>query len=104
MPLGTVTLPAESTAAQTLSVATRDDMLAGDEETFTVTLGGLSLPAGVSVETATARITADDALTVFGGGRRRDRGEGEGGDAAFTVSVTGGTSTAPVAATFRSCP
>ena len=71
---GTVTFGAGSTASQTLTVPTLGDSLAEEEETFTVTLTGSNLPAGVSLGTATAtgRITDDEALDgVRWRGRRR---------------------------------
>ena len=93
---GTVTFAALSTASQTVTVPTLGDALVEGEETFTVTLTGSALPAGVSLATATATatITDDDALSVS---VSADAGTVvEGGDATFTVEVTGGESAAPV--------
>ena len=96
----TLTFASLSTAAQTITVATLGDALAEDDETFTVALTGASLPAGVSLgtATATATITDDDALTVSVTADALTVVEGN--DAAFTVAVAGGTSTAPVAVTY----
>ena len=96
---GTVTFAAGSTASQTLTVSTQHDTVAEVEETFTVTLTGPNLPEGVSVGTATAtgRITDDEALTVSVTGPSTVV---EGNTAAFTVSVTGGTSTADVVVSY----
>ena len=97
---GTLTFEADSTAAQTLSVSTRDDTLAEDEETFTVTLSGSSLPAGVSLGTssATGTITDDDALSAAVSADAETVVEGN--DATFTVALTGGESTADVEVTY----
>ena len=97
---GTVTLPAESTAAQTISVATLQDTLAEGDETLTVTLTAPDLPDGVSLGTATAAaaITDDDALSVSVTADVSTVVEGN--DATFTVAVAGGTSTAPVTVTY----
>ena len=96
----TLTFAANSTQAQTITVATRGDALAEDDETFTVTLTGASLPAGVSLGTAaaTGTITDDDALTVSVTADALTVVEGN--DATFTVAVAGGTSTAPVPVTY----
>ena len=102
---GTVTFGAGSTASQTLTVTTLGDSPGRGgrdvqaEETFTVTLTGSNLPAGVSLGTATATgtITDDEALTVSVAGPLTVV---EGNTATFTVSVAGGTSTAPVVVTY----
>ena len=62
----TLTFAALSTAAQTITVATRGDALAENDETFTVTVTLSDPVPGVSVgtATATATITDDDPLTV----------------------------------------
>ena len=95
---GTVSFPANSTVAQSITVTTLGDPVAEDEETFTATLTApqSGLPSGVSLGTATAtgRIADDDALTVSVVADAET--VSEGGDAAFTVTVAGGTSTAPV--------
>ena len=90
-----LTVAAGSTTAS-FTVATLTDTLAEGEETFTVTLSGSDLPAGVSVGTAqaTGRITDDDPLTVSVTADAETVVEGNA--AAFTVAVSGGTSTAPV--------
>ena len=81
-------------------MATLGDALAEDDETFTVTLTGASLPAGVSLGTAaaTATITDDDALTVSVTAGASTVVEGNA--ATFTVAVAGGTSTALVAVSY----
>ena len=63
--LETLTFAANSTQAQTITVATLGDALAEDDETFTVTLTVASLP-GVSLGTAAATMTIidDDTLVV----------------------------------------
>ena len=65
MPSGTVTSPADSTAAQTVTVATLDDARAEDDETFPGEPDGSGLPARVSLvtSTATGTITDDESLT-----------------------------------------
>ena len=78
--------------AKTIEVATTQDTLAEDEETFTVTLVTLALSpqvAGVSLGRSEATVTiTDDALraTIEG-----PASVNEGDDAVYTVTVTGGT-------------
>ena len=57
---GTVTFPAESTTPLTIEVMTSRDDLAEADETFTVTVTASSLPAGVSLGTATTTLTIID--------------------------------------------
>jgi hypothetical protein len=65
----TVTFPPNSTTAQTVNVTIANDALDEDDETFTLTLSGLTatgdvtLPAGTA--TATGTIQDDDALPVL---------------------------------------
>ena len=80
----------------TISVATTRDDLAEEDETFRVTLTlPASPPPGVALgrATATATIADDDALTVTLTGPESVPADV---DAAFTVTVTGGTSSADV--------
>ena len=93
---GILTFSAGSGLTQTFTVATIDDELNEATETFTVTLGEVSLPASaelgvtdVAVEIVdndglTAKVTADANLVA------------EGDPATFTVTLTGGTSTGDV--------
>ena len=64
---GTLTFPADSTQARTVTVTTLDDALAEGDETFTVTLSGSNLPDGVSLGAAAATGTiADDEAAPTG--------------------------------------
>ena len=68
------------------------------DETFTVTLTGVTLPEGVSLDedatTATGTIENDDGLTATV--KRVADNVPEGDPAEFAVELTGGTSTADV--------
>ena len=81
---------------QTVSVATAEDELNEADETFTVALSGVTLPAGVSLGDAEAvgTITDDDELTVSVAGPGANVEEGQ--TATFTVTVTGTSTTAVV--------
>ena len=93
---GTLTFSAGSGLTQTFTVATIDDKLNEATETFTVTLGEVSLPASAELgvtdaaveildnDGLTAKVTADADLVA------------EGDPATFTVTLTGGTSTGDV--------
>ena len=63
---GPLTFAADSSMAQTLTVATLQDDLVEGPETFTVALTGSSLPDGVSLGTSTSTMTIidDDTLVV----------------------------------------
>ena len=82
-------------------MTTSEDLLAEGDETFTVTLAapGSGLPAGVSLGTPSrpgpSRTTTRSR--PGGGGRREVT---EGGSAEFTVTLSGGTSTASVVVTY----
>ena len=92
---GTVTFQTGSTTPQTLTVATVDDALAEADETFTVVLTASSLPAGVSLgmdPAAMGTIEDNDTAAVSVGAGAPVT---EGGDATFTVSLSGAVS-APV--------
>ena len=91
---------------KTVTVATTEDDLTEADETFTVSLtvpDGVTLPDGVSVDAdkdeATGTILDDDALTVSVAGP--DANVEEGQTATFTVTVTGGTSTAAVEVSYE---
>ena len=92
---GTLTFsPMETSGA--VQVATLDDQTAEPAETFTVTLAGPDLPAGVTLGTdrATGTIIDDDSLfvTVTAGSAT----VAEGNSAVFAVTLSGGTSAARV--------
>ncbi len=82
--------------SKTIEVTTLDDSLNEPDETFTVTLSGLSAPTGVSLgkTTATGTIEDDDQLTAALGTHTEHVAEGDA--ATFEVDLTGGTSTADV--------
>ncbi len=98
---GTVTIPAGATSG-TLSVPTVDDALVEGDETFTVTIAGATLPAGVTLgtSTATGTIEDDDSLTASVSAAADTVTEGPGASAAFTVTLSGGESTASVEVTY----
>ena len=81
---------------KTVTVATAEDELNEADETFTVALSGVTLPAGVSLGDAEAvgTITDDDGLTVSVAGPVANVEEGQ--TATFTVTVTGTSTTAVV--------
>ncbi len=82
--------------SKTIEVTTLDDSLNEPDETFTVTLSGLSAPTGVSLgkTTATGTIEDDDQLTAALGTHTEQVTEGDA--ATFEVDLSGGTSTADV--------
>ena len=88
--------------SKTVTVATLEDDLNEADETFTVTLTGVALPDGVSLDAdgdeATGTILDDDALTVSVAGPATNVEEGE--TARFTVTVTG-TSTEAVVVSYE---
>ena len=92
----TLTFNPNAALRQTLTVATHDDTLNEATETFTVKLTAPNLPAGVALgqATATGRITDGDPLEASV--TANDASVDEGKTATFTVSLTGGTSTAAV--------
>ena len=91
----TLTFTAGDTV-KTVSVATAEDDLNEADETFTVALSGVTLPAGVSLgdDDAVGTITDDDELTVSVAGPGANVEEGQ--TATFTVTVTGTSTTAVV--------
>ena len=88
--------------SKTVSVATTADTDNEADETFTVTLTGVTLPDGVSLDadatTATGTIENDDGLTATVTANADNVPEGQ--NAEFTVELTDGTSTAPVEVTY----
>ena len=92
----TLTFSPNAALRQTFTVATLDDTLNEATETFAVKLTAPSLPDGVALgqASATGRITDDDPLTASVEANAASVDEGD--PATFTVSLTGGTSTAPV--------
>ena len=99
VPSGTLTIRAGDTTG-TLAVSTADDALAEDDEAFTVTIAGTALPPGVTLgaASATGTITDDEVLTA--GVTAGPATVAEGDPAGFTVTLTGGASTADVAVTY----
>ena len=98
---GTVTLSAGTTRA-TIEVAVTDDTLAESDETFMVTLAapGTGLPAGVSLGTTTATGTIEDNETLEVSVAAVAGPVTEGLPAEFTVTLTGGVSTAAVVVSY----
>ena len=92
---GTLTIAAEATTGM-LTVATAEDMLAEGDETFTVTITGTTLPAGVTLGRVTATGTIEDDETLTAAVMADAETVVEGNTASFTVALTGGTSTAAV--------
>ena len=87
---------------RTVAVATTADELNEADETFTVSLSGVTLPDGVSLnadkDEATGTIEDDDGLTVSVAGPAVNVEEGQ--TATFTVTVTG-TSTSEVVVSYE---
>ncbi len=96
---GALTIDARETSG-VLTVSTTGDTLAEAGETLTVTITGLALPGGVSlgVAIATGTIQDDDLLTASVAAETVKVVEGL--PASFTVTLTGGTSTADVVVTY----
>ena len=88
--------------SKTVAVTTTEDTFNEANETFTVTLTGVTLPDGVSLDqdatTATGMIENDDALTATVKANAENVPEGHAAE--FTVELTGGTSTADVEVTY----
>ena len=100
--LTAVTIAAGSTTAS-LTVQTSADTLAEGSETFTVSLEADTdnpLPSGVSLGTTSATVTIDDDEALLVNISADSVSVVEGGSAAYTVQVTGGTSTAPVVVSY----
>ena len=93
---GTLEFTAGQTS-KTIDVTTLEDTLNEADETFTLTLTGVSGVSGVSLGTesaATGTIEDDDPLTAALGTHSDKPNEGD--DATFAVDLSGGTSTANV--------
>ena len=100
---GTLTISAGDTTG-TLTVSTAEDLLAEDDETFTVTMAAPGSDAAFGREpghgaTATGTIEDDDTLTAA---VTADASTVTGGfgSASFEVALTGATSTAAVVVTY----
>ena len=93
---GTLTFEPNGVREQSIRVATSEDSLNEANETFTVTLTGSGLPAGVSLGTATATGTINDDDPQAARVGANAVSVTEGGAATFAVTLTGGTSTADV--------
>ena len=93
---GTLEFTAGQTS-KTIDVTTLEDTLNEADETFTLTLTGVSGVSGVSLGTesaATGTIEDDDPLTAALGTHSEEPNEGD--EATFAVDLSGGTSTANV--------
>ena len=97
---GTLTFGATSGLTQTITVAIINDDLNEATETFTVTLGQVTMPDGVELgdTDATVEILDNDDLTVMVTADADIVAEGD--PATFTVALTGGTSTGGVVVTY----
>ncbi len=95
---GSLTIKAGDTSG-VLSVSTKEDSLTEADETFTVTMTGTTLPTGtvLGVATAAGTIEDDDTLGAVVTGAASAP---EGSMVTFTVSLTGGASTAAVVVTY----
>ena len=97
----TLTFASKETS-KTVAVTTAQDTDNEEDETFTVTLTGVTLPGGVSLDadatTATGTIENDDGLTATV--KKVADNVAEGNNAEFAVELTGGTSTADVEITY----
>ena len=95
---GRIRFEPDGALTRTISVSTTDDSLNEATETFTVTLTGHDLPDRVSLApagtTTTGAIADNDRLTAAV--RAEPEHVAEGAAARFPVTLTGGTSTAPV--------
>ena len=101
-----LTIAAGATSSTAFTVATTADTLSEDNETFRVEIAadsGNPLPAGVSLGTSSVTVTitddAADALTATVASSAATAAEGS--NAVFTVTLSGGTSTAPVVVNLR---
>ena len=93
---------ASNETSKTVAVTTTVDTDNEADETFTVTLTGVTLPDGVSLDedakTATGTIENDDGLTATVAANAENVPEGNAAE--FAVELTGGTSTADVVVTY----
>ena len=92
---GTLEFQAGDTS-KTIEVTTLEDSLNEADETFTVTLTGVTGPAGVSLGTSSATGTIEDDDPVSAALGTHTANVAEGDDATYEVNLTGGTSTAEV--------
>ena len=92
---GTLEFQAGDTS-KTIEVTTLEDSLNEADETFTVTLTGVTGPAGVSLGTSSATGTIEDDDPVSAALGTHTANVAEGDDATYEVDLSGGTSTAPV--------
>ena len=93
---GTLTFRPGEALMQTFTVDTTEDTLDEPDEEFTVTLTGVTVPAGVTVQTtaATGTIRDDDELSAAVSRAAASVAEGQWVE--FPVTVSDGTSTADV--------
>ena len=86
---GSVSFPANSNAAQTVNVVVNNDALDEDDESYTLTLSGLTATGNVTLGTASASgsILDDDALPVLSLSSP-SQNEGNAGSAPLTFVVT----------------
>ena len=86
---GTVSFPANSSAAQTINVTLNNDALDEDDETFTLTLSGLSATGNVTLGTATATGTIlDNDATPTLSITSPSQNEGNSGTSTMTFTVS----------------
>ena len=83
-------------SSKTIEVTTLEDSLNEADETFTVTLTGVTGPDGVSLGTSSATGTIEDDDPVSAALGTHTANVAEGDDATYEVDLSGGTSTAPV--------
>ena len=103
-----LTIAAGATSSGAFTVATAADTLSEGDETFQVRVSadsGNPLPSNVSIHptgnTATATITDDAADAMTATVARGAATVAEGSNAVFTVTLSGGTSTAPVVVSYE---
>ena len=82
--------------SKTVTVATTEDDLNEADETFTVSLTGVTLPTGVTLGTSSALGTIEDDDPVIAVVSADEASVDEGDDAVFTVTLSGGTRAADV--------
>ena len=103
-----LTIAAGATSSGAFTVAAAADTLSEGDETFQVRIAadsGNPLPSNVSIHptgnTATATITDDAADALTATVARGAAAVAEGSNAVFTVTLSGGTSTAPVVVSYE---
>ena len=92
---GTLEFAAGDTS-KTIEVTTLEDSNNEADETFTVSLTGVTGPAGVSLGTSSATGTIEDDDPVSAALGTHTANVAEGADATYAVDLSGGTSTSPV--------